>query len=108
MLFAAAAAAAANAVKSAPEIPSLPRPPSLPNPTEALKSSSDAVSNLSLPDAPSLTSVAQDSTALQQVSHMHQSLLQKVRLIVAQSSCIWCIVFCSAQVGTMTVWAFAA
>ena len=108
MLFAAAAAAAANAVKSAPEIPSLPSPPSLPNPTEALKSSSDAVSNLSLPDAPSLTTAAQDSTALQQVSHVHQSLLQRVRLVAAQSSCIWCNVVCSAQVITLTGWAFAA
>ncbi|KAL0047350.1 hypothetical protein WJX82_001169 [Trebouxia sp. C0006] len=62
----AAAAAAANAVKSVPEAPSLPSPPSLPNPTEALKSTSDAASKLSLPEAPSVTSVGQDSSALQQ------------------------------------------
>lgn len=63
---AAAAAAAANAVKSVPEAPSLPSPPSLPNPTEALKSTSDAASKLSLPEAPSVTKVGQDSSALQQ------------------------------------------
>ncbi len=63
----AAAAAAANAVKSVPEAPSLPSPPTLPIPTEALKSTSDAASKLSLPEAPSLTSIGQDSTALQQV-----------------------------------------
>lgn len=63
---AAATAAAANAVKSVPEAPSLPSPPSLPNPTEALKSTSDAASKLSLPEAPSVTSVGQDSSALQQ------------------------------------------
>ena len=64
----AAATAAANAVKgSAPESPSLPSPPSLPNPTEALRSSTDAASKVSLPGAPSMPTSSSDSTGLQQV-----------------------------------------
>lgn len=66
----AAAGAATNALKSGSnlEVPSLPSPPSLPNPTEALKSTSDIASKVSLPEAPPLTSAGQDSTALQQVT----------------------------------------
>lgn len=66
----AAAGAATNAFKSGSnlEVPSLPSPPSLPNPTEALKSTSDIASKVPLPEAPPLTSVGQDSTALQQVT----------------------------------------
>lgn len=80
VLCAAAAAAAANAVKSVPEAPSLPSPPSLPNPTEALKSTSDVASKLSLPEAPSVISVGQDSRALQQVKSLFcMSLISQCR-----------------------------
>ena len=61
--------AAGSALKSAlpSDTPSLPSPPSLTNPADALRSSSDAANSLSLPEAPSLSGVGQDSTAVQQV-----------------------------------------
>jgi len=87
VLCAAAAAAAANAVKSVPEAPSLPSPPSLPNPTEALKSTSDAASKLSLPEAPSVTSVGQDSSALQQVTSLFcMSLISRCMIFASLQS----------------------
>lgn len=70
MVHVAAAAAAAEAVKSNATgsgfNTELPSPPSLPDASKAVQSATDAASKLSLPDAPSLTSAVSGS-GLQQV-----------------------------------------